>query len=127
MNKKKIEQAFEMKVYLHKDRSKPTFLIPVNNELFLAWVKRDDIQKPEWTLKSINYIYAMKQKFGQDCTTFDVCTKSNMLIEAGPLDILMHTAMSVEQVRDSYEKHMKTLNLEVKEDQKEKKEKKEKK
>jgi hypothetical protein len=123
-DKKKRSVVGEMVVYLHDDRSKPTFLIPLNDELFLAWVKRDEIHKPEWTLKSIKYIYAMKQKFGQDCTTFDVCTKSNMLIEAGPLDILMHTAMSVEQVRDCYEKHMKTLNLEVKDNKDDKKSKK---
>jgi len=111
MNKKKIEQAFEMKVYLHKDRSKPTFLIPVNNELFLAWVKRDDIQKPEWTLKSINYIYAMKQKFGDKATTFEVCTKSEFLTEAGPLEVLMLTDLSIEQVRDIYNQHVKTLGV----------------
>lgn len=111
MSKKKEEQVSEMKTYLHKDRSKPTFLIPINDELFLAWVKREDIQKPEWTLKSIKYIYAMKQKFGENATTFEVCSKSTFLTEATPLEILMLTGMSIEQVRDVYNQHIKTLGL----------------
>jgi len=108
---KKRPEVGEMKVYLHDDRSKPTFLVPLNNELFLAWVKRDDTHKPEWTLKSIKYIYAMKQKFGQDATPFDVCEKSEMLTEASPLEVLTLTFGSIEQVRDLYNQHMKTLGL----------------
>jgi len=117
MGKKKAEPVVrEMKVYLHKDRSKPTFLIPVNDELFLAWLKRDDIQNPEWTLKSIKYIFAMKQKFGDNTTTFEVCTGSKNLTEATPLEVLMLTNLSYEQVRDLYNQHIKTLGVDKKEE-----------
>jgi len=109
MVKKKVEQHPEMKVYLHKDRDKPTLLIPVNDELFLVWLKRDDIQKPEWTLKSIKHIFAMMQKFGDNVTTFEVCAKSTFLTEATPLEILIIANMAYEEVRDIYNQHLKVL------------------
>jgi len=100
----------EMNIYLRLEKRAdgqfmPIFLIPTTNDLFLAWVKREDEHPSEWMLKNIKYISSMRQKYGENATTFEVCEKSKFVRKATPLDILMYTNMSIEQVRDIFNTH----------------------
>lgn len=98
----------EMKVYIHDDRSEPCFMIPIADGLWLVWIKRDS-GPSEWSIKNIEYIKSMRQKYPAPMTTFDVAEKSEMLVPASGLDLVLHTGQSLEEVRDIYREHKKAL------------------
>lgn len=107
-SKKLVEEDMNVYVRLEESINKqfiPIFLVPLTNDFFLAWVKREDEHPSEWMLKNIKYISSMREKYGDNATTFEVCKKSKFLRIATPLDILMYTGMSLEQVRDIFNSH----------------------
>lgn len=98
----------EMKVYIHGNRSEPCFMIPLTDGLWLVWLKRD--HKPsEWSVKNVEYIKSMRDKFPAPKTTFEIAEESTWLTEASGLDILLHTGQSYEEVRDIFVRHKQVI------------------
>ena len=97
----------EMKVYIHDDRSEPTFMIPIAPSLWLVWIKRDN-GPSEWSIKNLEYIKSMKQKY-PDKTCAEIGEASPMLQEATGLEVFVHSANSIEEVRDIYIEHKRVL------------------
>lgn len=104
------ELGSDMKVYIHDDRSEPTFMIPIADKLWLVWIKRDS-GPSEWSIKNLEYIKSMVQKYPGLSTT-EIAEKSPMLQEATALEILVHTSSSEEQVRDIFIQHRQVLEQE---------------
>lgn len=100
----------DMKVYIHDDRSEPTFMIPIADSLWLVWIKRDS-GPSEWSIKNLDYIKSMKEKY-PDMTCAEIAEASPMLQEATPLEILVHSNNSIEEVRDIFIEHRKVLESE---------------
>ena len=100
----------EMRVYIHDDRSEPTFMIPIASGLWLVWIKRDN-GPSEWSIKNLEYIKSMKEKY-PDMTTAEIAVKSGFLQEATDLEVFVHTANSIEEVRDIFVEHKKVLEQE---------------
>lgn len=101
-----------MKVYIHDNRKEPTLLVPVDDSKFLAWTKRDADVMSDWTLKHIKFIHAILEKFGKDVTPAEAFEKSEKCKEASPLEVLVYTGYSIEQVRDIYEQHRRVIEEE---------------
>jgi len=98
-----------MKVYVHNDRTQPTLIVPLTEQLFLCWVQRKEMPNPEWSLKHVGYVHSLNQKAKGDIVRF--CQNSKMVTEATPLEVLLYTGNSIEQVRETYQRHLKALGL----------------
>jgi hypothetical protein len=97
----------EMKVYIHEDRTNPCFMIPISDNLWLVWHKREE--DSAWSIKNTKFIKSMRRKFPAPMTTFDIAEASSKLTEATGLDILLHTGHSYEEIRDIFIKHKQAI------------------
>ncbi len=98
----------EMKVYIHDDRSEPCLMIPLSDNLWLVWIRRDNDNFSEWSIKNTEYIKSMREKFPTQ-TTAEIAVLSEKLTEASGLDLLIHTGQSYKEVEEIFLKHKRAI------------------
>lgn len=103
----------DFKAYIHHNRMQPRLVIPLTEELFLAWITPLDdgvtpLYTPEWKLRCRAEL-GIGLYIGGPPTVEELFESSVNMREATQLEILLYTNHSVGEIEEIIEDHIKTM------------------